>query len=75
MARHRQQENRIESLRRVRDFKALQRWFREEGIEFEIRGRHAAVVVDGVRIPLACTPGGGNRAVMNMRADILRVLR
>ncbi len=70
-----QTENQIESLRRVRDEKALRRWLKDQGLDLEVRGKHASVDVKGRRIIVACTPGGGNRGVMNARANILRAIR
>ncbi len=75
MACHRQQKNLIESLRCVRDFAGMQRWLKDHGFAYEKRGKHALVHINGHRLPAPCTPSGGNRAVMNMRADILRVLK
>lgn len=75
MAQRRQQESRIESLRRVRDFAGMQRWLKDHGFAYEKRGKHALVHINGHRLFAPCTPSSGNRAVMNMRADILRVLK
>jgi hypothetical protein len=53
----------------------MQRWLKDHGFAYEKRGKHALVHINGHRLFAPCTPSSGNRAVMNMRADILRVLK
>jgi hypothetical protein len=66
--------NKLDELRRVRDWKGLLSWARTHGIFVEHRGKHLAIFIGQKPVFISKTGGSSNRGALNARAQILREL-
>ena len=62
-----------EDLRRVRDWRALERWAAQYRLPIVQRGKHRALMVNGRRMFISAT-GSDCRGALNARAQIMRLL-
>ena len=68
--------NPIDELRRLRSYRAIRDWIKEQGLPTERRGtKHLMVRVNGQLVTLPGAESNDFRGVLNMRSDLLKAMR